>query len=97
MSFSYVLNFFFDEYEKEGTSGDPYSHVGEECGVVLQGRLEVSYDDKKYILENISKKSVTQIAKDLSKKIHPTATISTGTRSSKTIVYRLLPYSKPPF
>jgi transcriptional regulator with XRE-family HTH domain len=38
-------------YEPGGSTGPLYSHRGEECGVVLRGRLEVKYDEKSFILE----------------------------------------------
>ena len=37
--------------EKDGTTGEMYTHEGEECGFVLEGKLEVVSEGKTYILE----------------------------------------------
>ena len=38
-------------YENGDSTGEMYSHEGEECGLVLEGRLEVTCEDNTYILE----------------------------------------------
>ena len=39
-------------YEPGASTGDDsYDHLGEEAGLVLEGRLELTIDDKKYLLE----------------------------------------------
>lgn len=52
---NHVIEFIYNVYEKGGSTGgdtgELYTHDGEECGLVLEGRLEVAYDDKIYILE----------------------------------------------
>jgi transcriptional regulator with XRE-family HTH domain len=45
------IEFKCNVYEKGGTSGHFHTHQGEERGIVLEGRLEVIYDDDTYILE----------------------------------------------
>jgi transcriptional regulator with XRE-family HTH domain len=45
------IEFKYTVYEKGGTSGHYHTHQGEECGIVLEGRLEVIYGDETYILE----------------------------------------------
>lgn len=52
---NHAIEFIYNVFEKGGstggTSGELYTHDGEECGLVLEGRLEVAYDEKIYILE----------------------------------------------
>jgi quercetin dioxygenase-like cupin family protein len=38
-------------HEKGGTNGKFHTHQGEECGLVLEGRLEAIYDGDTYTLE----------------------------------------------
>jgi transcriptional regulator with XRE-family HTH domain len=45
------VEFKYNVYEKGGTSGHFHSHQGEECGIILEGRLEVIYGDETFILE----------------------------------------------
>lgn len=49
------IEFIYNVFEKGGATGGPedgpYTHEGEECGLVLEGRLEVRYGDATYILE----------------------------------------------
>jgi transcriptional regulator with XRE-family HTH domain len=45
------IDFKYTVYEKGGSAGDFHTHNGEECGFILEGRLEVAYDDESYILE----------------------------------------------
>lgn len=45
------IEFKYNVYERDGTSGHFHVHEGEECGIVIEGRLEVIYDDDTYILE----------------------------------------------
>ena len=45
------IGFIYNIYEKGGTTGEMYTHKGEECGFVLEGKLEVIYQGKTYILE----------------------------------------------
>jgi transcriptional regulator with XRE-family HTH domain len=45
------LEFMYDEYEANSSTGDKsYQHNGEECGIVLEGKLEVNLNGNKYIL-----------------------------------------------
>ncbi len=45
------LEFMYDEYEVNSSTGDkPYQHDGEECGFVLEGKLEVNLNGKIFIL-----------------------------------------------
>lgn len=46
-----LIEFKYTVYEKGGSSGHFHTHAGEECGIVLEGRLEVIYGDDTYILE----------------------------------------------
>jgi transcriptional regulator with XRE-family HTH domain len=48
---SHRLGFIFNIFEKGASAGEMYSHEGEECGYVLEGRLEVTYNGATYILE----------------------------------------------
>ncbi|MGD9369442.1 MAG: cupin domain-containing protein [Desulfobacteraceae bacterium] len=45
------IEFKYNVYEKGGTNGHFHTHQGEECGIVLEGRLEVIYDGDAYTLE----------------------------------------------
>lgn len=36
---------------RASTVGDSYDHQGEEAGLVLEGQLELTKEDKKYLLE----------------------------------------------
>lgn len=46
------LELLYCRFEPGATSGDePYCHDGEEAGVVVQGRLEMWIDERKYVLE----------------------------------------------
>ncbi|MFX0198927.1 MAG: helix-turn-helix domain-containing protein [Candidatus Hodarchaeota archaeon] len=46
------IEFILLEIERGGESGDEhYAHEGEECGIVLKGKLELIIDNKSYILE----------------------------------------------
>lgn len=46
-----AIEFKYNVYEKGGTNGHFHTHKGEECGIVLEGRLEVIYDGETYMLE----------------------------------------------
>jgi transcriptional regulator with XRE-family HTH domain len=48
---NHVIEFIYNVYEKGGSTGDMYSHKGEECGLVLEGRLEITCEENTYILE----------------------------------------------
>ena len=39
---------FYTTIEPGGGSKGAYSHIGEECGIVLQGRLEIHRNGKPY-------------------------------------------------
>ncbi|HET6440315.1 MAG TPA: cupin domain-containing protein, partial [Anaeromyxobacter sp.] len=41
----------YNVFEENGTTGPLFSHHGEECGIVLKGRLQVIWDGKEYIIE----------------------------------------------
>jgi transcriptional regulator with XRE-family HTH domain len=45
------IEFKYNVYEKGGSNGSFHAHQGEECGLVLEGRLEVIYDGDTYTLE----------------------------------------------
>ena len=45
------IEFKYNVYEKGATSGHFHTHQGEECGIVIEGRLEVIYDGNTYTLE----------------------------------------------
>lgn len=45
------LEFLYNVFEKGACTGELYSHEGEECGIVLEGRLEITIEDEVYILE----------------------------------------------
>lgn len=45
------IEFKLNVYEKSGSSGHFHKHQGAECGIVLEGRLEVVCDDEAYVLE----------------------------------------------
>ncbi|MCP4401525.1 MAG: cupin domain-containing protein [bacterium] len=51
----HAIEFIYNVYEKGGSTGgdtgEMYTHKGEECGLVLEGRLEVTSDENTYILE----------------------------------------------
>ena len=49
---SHRLGVLYNVYEPKGTTGPLFSHPGEECGIVLKGRLAVRWDRKDYILED---------------------------------------------
>jgi len=48
---NHSIEFIYNVYEKGGSTGKMYSHTGEECGLVLEGRLEITCEDNTYILE----------------------------------------------
>lgn len=48
---NHSIEFIYNVYEKGGSTGEMYIHEGEECGLVLEGRLEVTSEDNTYILE----------------------------------------------
>jgi quercetin dioxygenase-like cupin family protein len=48
---NHSIEFIYNVYEKGGSTGEMYSHAGEECGLVLEGRLEVTAEENTYILE----------------------------------------------
>jgi transcriptional regulator with XRE-family HTH domain len=46
------IEFILDIFEPGATTGEElYSHPGEECGLILEGELEVQLEDKKYLLK----------------------------------------------
>ncbi len=45
-----LVEFLFVIYEKEATSGIMHSHRGQECGIVLKGKLEVRANRQTYVL-----------------------------------------------
>jgi transcriptional regulator with XRE-family HTH domain len=45
------IEVLYNLYEAGGSTGPLYSHQGEECGVVLKGRLEVVSEDNVYTLD----------------------------------------------
>lgn len=46
------IEFILDVFEPGATTGEElYSHPGEECGLILEGELEVQLEDKKYLLK----------------------------------------------
>lgn len=48
---NHSIEFIYNVYEKGGSTGEMYTHEGEECGLVLEGRLEVTSEENTYILE----------------------------------------------
>ena len=48
---SHRIEVLYNVYEKNGTTGPLYTHQGEECGIVLKGKLEVVWDGKEHVLE----------------------------------------------
>ncbi len=52
---NHSIEFIYNVFEKGGSTGgdngELYTHEGEECGFVLEGQLEVAYEDTTYILE----------------------------------------------
>jgi len=46
------IEFILDIFEPGATTGkELYSHLGEECGLILDGELEVQLEEKKYLLK----------------------------------------------
>lgn len=46
------IEFILDIFEPGTTTGEElYSHLGEECGLILEGELEVQLKNKKYLLK----------------------------------------------
>lgn len=45
------IEFLYNVFEEGGSTEKMYKHIGEECGIVLQGKLKVDYGEKEYILE----------------------------------------------
>jgi len=46
------IEFILDIFEPGATTGEElYSHPGEECGLILEGELEIQLEDKKYLLK----------------------------------------------
>jgi transcriptional regulator with XRE-family HTH domain len=48
---NFLIDFKYTVYERGGSSGHFHSHKSEECGIILEGRLEVIHGDETYILE----------------------------------------------
>jgi transcriptional regulator with XRE-family HTH domain len=48
---SHRIEVLYNVYESGGTTGPAYSHPGEECGIVLKGRVEVEYNGNEHFLE----------------------------------------------
>ncbi len=48
---NHSLEFLYNVFSKDSTTGEYYSHAGEECGYVLKGKLKVEWDSKEFILE----------------------------------------------
>lgn len=46
-----LIDFKYIVLEIGGSAGGFHTHKGEECGVILEGRLEVNHGDETYILE----------------------------------------------
>jgi transcriptional regulator with XRE-family HTH domain len=46
-----LMEFKYTIYEKGGTSGHYHKHEGAECGMVLEGRLEIIQENETYVLE----------------------------------------------
>ncbi len=46
------IEFILDIFEPGASTGEElYSHPGEECGLILEGELEIQLEDKKYLLK----------------------------------------------
>ncbi len=45
------IEFLYNIFEKGSSTEVFYSHQGEECGIVLEGRLKIDTDSDQYILE----------------------------------------------
>jgi transcriptional regulator with XRE-family HTH domain len=69
----HAMGFYYEVYEKLGASSPLHTHEGEECGLVLEGKLKVTYDKKVYNLN-----AGDSIVLD-SRKPHKTQNIYTGT------------------
>jgi len=48
---SHRIEVLYNVYDRDGSTGPLYTHQGEECGIVLKGRLDVLWDDKEYVME----------------------------------------------
>jgi transcriptional regulator with XRE-family HTH domain len=48
---THKIEFLYNVFEKNGSTGKMYKHFGEECGIVLQGKLKVTHGEKEYVLE----------------------------------------------
>jgi transcriptional regulator with XRE-family HTH domain len=46
------IGMIYNVFEEDASVGEMYSHEGEECGFVLEGRLEVACGDDTFILES---------------------------------------------
>jgi transcriptional regulator with XRE-family HTH domain len=45
------IEFLYNIFEKGSSTEIFYSHKGEECGIVLEGRLKINTDTDEYVLE----------------------------------------------
>jgi transcriptional regulator with XRE-family HTH domain len=64
------IEFILDIFEPGATTGEElYSHAGEECGLILEGELEVQLENKKYLLKKGD--SITFKSTILHKKTNP--------------------------
>lgn len=66
------IEFLYNIFEKGSSTEIFYSHQGEECGIVLEGRLRIDTDSEEYILE--AGDSIVL----LSSKPHKLTNVSTG-------------------
>ncbi len=49
--YKHTIEFLYNRFEEGSSTETFYSHKGEECGIVLEGKLKVSTDREEYILD----------------------------------------------
>ncbi len=70
------IEFLYTVYEKGGSTEKLYSHVGEEYGIVLKGKLQVIIEDQKYVLDSGDSIVVDSTKPHMSVNIHTGETVA---------------------
>jgi transcriptional regulator with XRE-family HTH domain len=78
------IEVLYNVFEKNGSTESPYKNAGEECGIVLEGRLNVSYSDEEYILNRGDSITIDSSRPYKLTNVHPGRTIGIWIRTLPT-------------